>query len=616
MDWQNFTQQIKNSVNLVDVVSDYVHLTKKGVNWSACCPFHQEATPSFFVNEQKQFYHCFGCGASGDIFDFLQNLERIEFVEAAKILANRAGITWPELEKSNNQWRNRLLEINKLAADFYHYVLLNLPAGKPGLDYVKNRRKMSDELLKEFKIGFAPDQKDLLLKFLKKRNYTEREMIDAGVIAGQYAPYYDRFRGRVVFPISNHLGQVVGFTGRILDDSKPVAKYLNTAQTVLFNKSNLIYGLTQAKDAIRQKQQIILVEGQMDVLKAHQYGYKNVVASSGTALTSDHLRILKRYSDNLVFCFDNDSAGEKATERAIALAWPLNFKIKVIQIPEACGKDIDECLEKNPEQWKKLLSEPLSVWDFYATRWDKIGRDLDALKVIKSEFFALLDMLGSGVDQEYFLDKYAQKYNVSLAILKEEYDKKKKDESSIINNVNNEVKQVSSSSQTGLAMNGNLVVTPQTSILGTEDHALSLIMALQFKMPLEEVISFLPVAAFSNSFLSELYKQIIIYYTNNNSKTFGHDFNQQFNNFFEFLDGDLREKAQSLYLLFSVQYEQLPLHEQKHFLSEILKNLKRSYLRKEMEKLKLRYNDENDLEYNTQLQKYLQDLNLINKYNL
>jgi DNA primase len=608
MDWQNFTQQIKNSVNVVDVINDYVRLTKKGANWSACCPFHQEDTPSFFVNEQKQFYHCFGCGASGDIFDFLQNRERIDFVEAAKILANRAGIPWPELEKSNSQWRERLLEINKLAADFYHYVLFNLSAGKSGLDYVKNRRKMSDELLKEFKVGFAPDQKDLLLKFLKKRNYTEREMLDAGVIAGQYAPYYDRFRGRVVFPISNHLGQVVGFTGRILDDSKPLAKYLNTAQTALFNKSNLIYGLTQAKEAIRQSQQIILVEGQMDVLKAHQFAYKNVVASSGTALTTDHLRILKRYSDNLVICFDNDGAGEKATQRAIALAWPLDFKIKIIQIPESCGKDIDECLEKNPEQWKKLLAEPMSVWDFYATRWDKVGRELDDLKVIKAEFFSLLNMLGPGVDQEYFLDKYAQKYNVSFEILKEEYSKKK-----MVSAVGSESETKQSQGDFGTPA---LAMSSQANYIGPEDHALSLIIALQFKMSLEEVIAFLPLEAFTNSFLSELYKQIIIYYTNNNSKTFGHDFNQQFNNFSEFLDGDLREKAQSLYLLFTVQYEQLPLHEQKHFLSEILKNLKRSYLRKEMEKLKLRYNDENNLEYNTQLQKYLQDLNLINKYNL
>lgn len=605
MDWQNFTQQIKNSVNLVDVVNDYVRLTKKGANWSACCPFHQEDSPSFFVNEQKQFYHCFGCGVSGDIFNFLQERERIDFVEAAKILANRAGIPWPELEKSDNQWRERLLEINKLAADFYHYVLFNLPAGQPGLEYVRNKRKMSDELLKEFKVGFAPDQKDLLLKFLKKKNYTEREMLDAGVVAGQYAPYYDRFRGRVVFPIWNHLGQVVGFTGRILDDTKPLAKYLNTAQTALFNKSNLIYGLVQAKEAIRQTQRVILVEGQMDVLKAHQFGYKNVVASSGTALTTDHLRILKRYTDNLILCFDNDSAGEKAVQRAIALAWPLEFKIKIISIPPTCGKDIDECLEKNSEAWKKLLAEPLDVWDFYVARWDKIGHDLDALKAIKMEFFSLLDMMGAGVDQEYFFDKYAQKYSVGLAILKEEYGRRVKA------SVMSESKQTQDGfAPTGLAMND------QSLVIGPEDHALSLIMSLQFKMPMEEVFAFLPLEAFVNSFLSELYKQIIIYYTNNNSKTFEHDFNQQLNIFLEFLDSDLREKAQSLYLLFSVQYEQLPLHEQKHFLNEILKNLKRSYLRAEMDNLKRRYQEENDAEYVVQLQKYLQDLNLINKYNL
>jgi len=598
MDWQNFTQQIKNSVNLVDVINDYVHLTKKGANWSACCPFHQEDSPSFFVNEQKQFYHCFGCGASGDVFNFLQNRERVEFVEAAKILAQRANIPWPELEKSDNQWRDRLLEINKLAADFYHYVLFNLPAGKIGLEYVQTKRKMPTDLLKEFKVGFAPDQKDLLFNFLKKKNYTAEEMLNAGVIAGERPRYYDRFRGRIVFPIWNHLGQVVGFTGRILDDQKNFAKYLNTAQTALFNKSNLIYGLLQAKEAIRQTQQIILVEGQMDVLKAHQNNYKNVVASSGTALTTDHLRILKRYSDNLVICFDNDLAGEKATQRAIALAWPLEFKIKIIQIPETCGKDIDECLEKNPEQWKKLLAEPLTVWDFYAARWDKMGRELDNLKEIKGEFFNLLDMLGQSVDRDYFLDKYAQKYNVSIALLKEEYGRK-------------------------VAVNNNHVENAVLTIenknpvaLGPEDHILSLIMTLQFKMPMEGVFSFLPIEAFSNSFLGELYKQIIIYYTSNNSKTSEHDFNQQINNFLEFLDSDLREKAQSLYLLFTVQYENLPLHEQKHFLLEILKNLKRFYLRKEMDNLKHRYVDENDAELSGQLQKYLQDLNLINKYNL
>jgi hypothetical protein len=247
------------------------------------------------------------------------------------------------------------------------------------------------------------------------------------------------------------------------------------------------------------------------------------------------------------------------------------------------------------------LAEPLDVWDFYVARWDKIGHDLDALKAIKMEFFSLLDMMGAGVDQEYFFDKYAQKYSVGLAILKEEYGRRVK--ASVVGT-------------DGVAGAMLMIENKNPVAFGPEEHILSLIMSLQFKMPMEEVFSFLPLEAFANSFLSELYKQIIIYYTNNNSKTSGHDFNQQLNNFLEFLDSDLREKAQSLYLLFSVQYEQLPLHEQKHFLNEILKNLKRAYLRAEMDNLKRRYSDENDAEYVAQLQKYLQDLNLINKYNL
>lgn len=350
-------EQIKSRLNIIDVVQSYLRLQKAGVNYRALCPFHSEKTPSFFVSPIRDSWHCFGCNRGGDIFSFVMEIEGMEFSEALKILASRAGVELKPIDQKYKSERVRLLQLMEEAKKFYEAELKN---NQEVINYLKERG-VKGETAKNFSIGYAPEGWRNLYDFLKGKNYFDIEIEKSGMVVKSDKGYYDRFRNRIMFPVNSSSGQTVGFSGRIFGEDS--AKYINTPQTILYDKSKILYGFDKAKNEIRKKNQCILVEGQMDVIMSHQAGIANTVASSGTSLTKDHLNIVKRLTDNIVMAFDKDEAGVRAAGKGIDMALADGFDVKVAVVP--LGKDPADAIKKNPDDWKNVLEKAKNVIEFY-----------------------------------------------------------------------------------------------------------------------------------------------------------------------------------------------------------------------------------------------------------
>lgn len=357
-------EEIRTATDIVEVIADYVLLKKKGKNYLGLCPFHHERTPSFTVSGDKQIYRCFGCGAGGNVYTFLMEKEKMNFPEAVKYLAQRAGINIPE-EKDfaeKNDSREPIYKINELAKSFFHYILKSLPVGVNAKKYFE-KRGLTAEIVEKFQLGYAPPGWDGLINYFIKKGYSHQQLLEAGLIIAREnkTGFYDRFRHRVMFPIWNPRGKVTAFGGRVLDDTLP--KYLNSPETKLFNKSNTLYGLNFAIPGIRDKNYAIVMEGYLDVITAHQFGITNTVASLGTALTKDHGKILMRYTHNIITCFDADAAGIAATVRGLDILQELGFQVQVLSIPE--GKDPDEFIRRQgPEAFLELAEKAKSLVDY------------------------------------------------------------------------------------------------------------------------------------------------------------------------------------------------------------------------------------------------------------
>jgi DNA primase len=386
--------EIRDRIDIVDLVTGYVpSLKRTGRSFKGLCPFHQEKTPSFIVFPDSQNFHCFGCGKGGDIFTFYMGVENVEFREALQELAKRAGVTLtsgpapvPELDAH----RQRLVEINELAGTFYQNILRNSRQGEAGRGMAAERQ-LSPEMIEAFGLGFAPDSWDTLLTFMASRDIPAELVAEAGLATERDSGgYYDRFRNRFMFPIRDRDGHTVGFGGRAMGDAKP--KYLNSPQSAIFDKSSLVYGLDLAKDAIRRADEVVIVEGYMDVIAAHQFGYANVIGAMGTALTESQVGLIKRGSKRIVLALDADAAGQMATMRGletmrdsldseeqpvpdamgiIRFERKLNTEIAIVQLPE--GKDPDELIRRRPEQWPDIVRNAKPFMDFAI---DTLTRDL------------------------------------------------------------------------------------------------------------------------------------------------------------------------------------------------------------------------------------------------
>lgn len=367
MDLSDKKEEIRRAADIVQVIGQYVQLKKRGQNYIGLCPFHSEKTPSFTVSQEKQIYHCFGCGKGGDIFNFWMEYHNLSFPQALKDLARQYNISLPEYEKSPDQKKQSdliesLFEINEVAGMYYHDVLIGKPNGRPGRDYF-SRRKLSQNIISEFRLGYAVDSWDNLVNFLKSRDIPLDKAAKAGLIVSKNTNgYYDRFRGRVIFPIFNLNHQIIGFGGRVLDASLP--KYLNSPETPLYHKGRYLYGLDSAYKEIRFKGFSIIVEGYMDLLALRQFGVKNVAATLGTALTADQVRRLKSYAKKVVVLFDSDDAGKQAALKSFPLFLNEGISANVFVLPG--GEDPDSFINKyGLAEFNKLLENSMPIFDFY-----------------------------------------------------------------------------------------------------------------------------------------------------------------------------------------------------------------------------------------------------------
>jgi DNA primase len=423
-------EEIKNRLNVLDIVGSYVKLSKTGVNYRGLCPFHSEKGPSFFVSPSRQMWKCFGCGKGGDIFEFVKDIEGVEFGDALRILASKAGV---ELKRENPKVlseRKKLYEICDLACSFFEKQLGNSASGKEAEGYLL-KRGIKAETIKKWRLGYSPDTWQGLSDFLVGRGYTREEIVKAGLAVQSEKGNnpYDRFRGRIIFPIFDLNSQVIGFGARIFkeSDKKETAKYINTPQTLLYDKSNILYGINYAKLAIRKNNQCVLTEGYTDAIMCHQAGFENTVAVSGTALTPRHMNTLKRYTDNLLLSFDMDLAGDTATKRGINLAESQSFNIKVIDTYSG-AKDPAEIILENPENWAKSVKNARTIMDFYFdsafAKFDLSSKEEKNNPKEKKEIGRIIlpaiKRLQNKIEQSHWIQKLAEKLGVSQEAVLEE----------------------------------------------------------------------------------------------------------------------------------------------------------------------------------------------------
>lgn len=425
-EFESFKEQVRSTANIVEVISGYVPLKKRGQNFWGCCPFHGEKTPSFAVNPAKNMFYCFGCHEGGDIFKFIMKIESCDFMEALKLLAGRYGIPVPERQKTaveirREKHRERIYETNATACRFYQACLLKTPYGKGALAYL-NGRGISQEIINSFSIGYALDSFTALLSNLGRHGYKGEELLAAGLVAEGRQQLYDKFRNRVMIPIKDPKGKIVGFGGRVLDNSTP--KYLNTAETEWFNKRRLLFAMDVAYKAIRASRQAIVVEGYMDAISLHAAGISNVVASMGTAFATEQAKLLKRIADEVIFCYDSDSAGRKASVRAVSIARTEGLRVRIAGVPE--GKDPDEYVRRyGKEAFLEVIKQAREGIDFQieetilqsdvtnlAGKVDAVSNILPFLLECKSE-----------IEAAEHMRRLAQRLTIDEGLIVEEYRK-------------------------------------------------------------------------------------------------------------------------------------------------------------------------------------------------
>jgi len=406
--------EVKQRTDIIEVVSQYATLKKAGRTFRALCPFHSEKHPSFFVYPEQQSWHCFGaCNTGGDVFSFIMKKESIDFGDALRLLAQKAGVTIPsrfEPEAGKDE-KERLYQVNQASSQYFHNLLLNSPVGERAKGYFASRG-LSQKTIADFQLGFSLNNWDALKQYLMERGYTESELLTTGlVIEAEAGGTHDRFRNRLMFPIFDIRGRIVGFGARVLDDSLP--KYLNSPQTLIFDKSSCLYGINLAAAAIRQQNLVVIVEGYMDVITAHQNGFNNVVASMGTSVTEKQVGTLKRLTKNMALALDADAAGEEAMLRAIGYENTLDAEVKVIILPG--GKDPDDVIREDAKIWQNLLEEALPIVDY---TFNMVTAELD-LNTARDKSLAvdkLLPIIAEMKDtvrQAHYLQKLARLVKVS-----------------------------------------------------------------------------------------------------------------------------------------------------------------------------------------------------------
>lgn len=452
-------EKIRSSTDIVDVVGEYVQLTKRGRNWFGLCPFHGESTPSFSVTADKQIFHCFGCGAGGNVITFLMDIENLTFQDALSRLGSRAGIdvdiqapadSGPVQSKEDQQ----LILMHEFAADMYHHILLNTEEGQVALDYLENRG-FTREIIEKNRIGWSLPEWNYMASSLKRKGFSEEELETSGLAIAreQSSGYFDRFRGRIMFPIMNETGKVIAFSGRVLEHTKQEAKYMNSPESPIFQKSQVLYNVHHARSAIRKNRKIILFEGFMDVIAAGKAGVDNALATMGTSLTAQHIRQMKRFAQEVVICFDGDDAGWEAAKRAAISLNEENFKVEVAVLPGKMDPD-DYVRDNGAEAFKdQIIGKPHAFIAFammHARRHKNFQYENDLLQYIQ-EVLQLLAGRSSPLERDLYIKQLSVETGLSQEAILQHYRKlenktieRNRPEPSIIKTPKKEPKRITS----------------------------------------------------------------------------------------------------------------------------------------------------------------------------
>jgi DNA primase len=426
----NQVQEVKSRTDIVSIIGDRIEIKKAGRNYKANCPFHGEKTPSFMISPELQIYKCFGCGASGDVYSFLEQYEGMEFPEALKYLAERAGIKLIKTNFGQNSDKEKLLEINSQALKFYNYMLTTHPMGAKALEYLLNTRGIKKATIEEFQIGFSPENSLIMKKFLvDKKKFDPKDIEKAGIGIVRGSSMYDRFNGRVVFPLYDHRGNAIGFSGRVLPwDKRETGKYINSPETTLYHKSNVLYGLNITRQFIKKKKVAIVVEGELDLISSYQAGIKNVVAIKGSALTDEQVRLLSRFAPKFILALDADFAGDAASRRGITVAENSGVEVKVARLTKY--KDPDEAARGDLESYKNDLIHAEGVWDYLIdsvfTRFKSETGEGKAK--ISKELIPVIAGIEDKIVQSHYANLVAEKLRVPLEAVTDQITKQAKGE--------------------------------------------------------------------------------------------------------------------------------------------------------------------------------------------
>jgi DNA primase len=428
------SEEVKSKLDIVEIIREYIPVKAVGANFQAACPFHNEKTPSFVISPDKQIWHCFGCSRGGDVFTFVMEKEGLSFIETLRLLAPKAGVILKHENTEQHSKRSRLLDIMEIAGKYYSH-LLKSNTGQKAKEYLI-ARGLKEETIEDWRLGYSPDSWSSLYEFLKQRpktgnKYSDEEILAAGLAikkdtTGSGRGYYDRFRDRIMFPIWDVNNNVVAFTARVnpeKEKTEKMGKYINSPQTEIYDKSRILFALNKAKQAIRKEDFAIVVEGQMDAIACHNHGFINTVASSGTALTTEQITLIKRFTNNLTLAFDMDSAGQMAADRGIKEALAQNMNLKVLTLPY--GKDPDDCLKNNPADFKKAVEDASPMLEYY---FEKIsaGLDLNELNnkiIIRDKMFEMINLVPNNSEQGYWLKRISEELDFSETDIREEFKK-------------------------------------------------------------------------------------------------------------------------------------------------------------------------------------------------
>ena len=568
---------IKAKLNIVDLIREYIPVKAAGVNFQALCPFHNEKTPSFVISPDKQIWHCFGCGRGGDIFSFIMEKEGLDFSEALRLLASKAGVELKQRDRRDHSKLNRLLDVMDLAGKYYAHIL-QTPTGKSAKDYLL-KRGLTEETIKDWNLGYSLDNWSSLYDFLRERPKTGRKFSDeeieaAGLIIkknniSEGRQYYDRFRGRIMFPIWDFNNNLVAFTARVSPEkekTEKMGKYINSPQTSIYDKSKILFGLNKAKSAIREEDLVVVVEGQMDVISCYNHGIYNVVASSGTALTSAQVALLKRFTNNIALAFDMDVAGQQAADRGIREILAQDMNVKVIVTPS--GKDPDESLRSNPDDFKKAIKEAKPMLDYYFTKVSS-GLDLEKLEnkiLVRNQMFSMIQLVQNKSDQGYWLKKISEELDFSETDIREEF-----------------VKFVSSQKNNNYSQEktDNTILETAKPVLSREEMLSELVLSLVIKFP--ELFNYFLENLDIDKIFGErnitFYKTLIIYY--NKAASFSYEaFHKYLEN-----DDNLLKLLDRLLLLGEKEFYNHTPEEARQEAIKISLELKRHFYQKKIKSL-------------------------------